>query len=85
MSKASEDALANLHAQLATVLKEALSATGTDEAGNALPPSPAILSVARQFLKDNFITADAGAKAGPLAGLADLPVFEDDNVVSIRK
>ena len=78
MSKASEAALSDLHAALAKVLKD-----GMYDAEGA--PVPSILSVARQFLKDNFITSDAGAQQGPLHGLADLPVFDDDNVVSIRK
>lgn len=85
MSKASEAALADLHAQLALTLKNAIENPGTDDSGDKLPVNSAILSVARQFLKDNFITSDAGAKSGPLSGLAGLPVFEDDNVVSIRK
>lgn len=82
MSKASEEALAELHASLASVLKTAL---GKVDEETGLPNS-AILSVARQFLKDNFITSDASAKGNPLKGLADLPVFDgDDNVVSIAR
>lgn len=82
MSKASEAAMSDLHASLATVLKDALKKTDPE---TGLPNS-SILSVARQFLKDNFITADAGAVRGPLAGLADLPVFgADENVIAIRK
>ena len=81
MSKASDAALSDLHAQLANALKAGLGVTDPE---TGLPNS-ALLSVARQFLKDNFITSDAGAKTGPLAGLAGLPVFEEDNVVAIRR
>ena len=81
MSKASEAALSELHAQLATVLKGALGITD-EETGL---PNSAILSVARQFLKDNHIETASGVKTGPLHGLAELPVFDDDNVVPMRK
>ena len=84
MSKASEKSLSELHSQLATVLKDML-APRAGEDGLIAPPSPAILSVARQFLKDNHIESDSGAASGPLHGLAGLPVFDDDNVVPLRK
>jgi hypothetical protein len=84
MNKADEKALGSLHGKLAEVLKDALSQSYTDEAGNSLPPPAAILNVARQFLKDNKIEAVA-AEGSPLANLADLPIFEDDNVVPLRK
>lgn len=80
MSKASEKALGELHAQLATVLKEGLGVL--DEEGR---PNASLLSVARQFLKDNHIDTASGAQPGPLHGLAELPVFGDDNIVPIRK
>ena len=80
MSKASQQALSELHAALAKTLQEGLLIL--DEEGR---PNPALLSVARQFLKDNFITADAAASEGPLKGLAGLPVFDEDNVVSISR
>lgn len=79
MSKASEAALSELHASLATVLKDAMGKLNEEGLPNA-----AILSVARQFLKDNHIEAGAGVQAGPLAGLAGLPVFEDSNVIPIQ-
>jgi hypothetical protein len=42
--------------------------------------------VARQFLKDNFISADAGAKGSALGNLAGMPDFDEDgNVVPLRK
>lgn len=84
MNKADEKALGSLHGKLAEVLKDALSQSYTDEAGNPLPPPAAILNVARQFLKDNKIEAVA-AEGSPLANLADLPIFEDDNIIPIRK
>lgn len=80
MSSASEKVLSALHAQLATVLKENLGVL--DEFGK---PNTALLNVARAFLKDNHIETAAGVTAGPLHGLAELPVFDDDsNVHSIR-
>lgn len=84
MNKADEKSLAGLHGKLAEVLKEALEQDYLDEAGNKLPPPAAILNVARQFLKDNKIEAVA-AEGSPLHNLADLPVFEDDNVVPLYK
>lgn len=80
MSKASEKALSELHSQLATVLKNGLGVL--DEEGR---PNSSLLSVARQFLKDNHIEVGSGSAQGPLHGLAGLPVFDDDNVVSIRQ
>lgn len=85
MNKADEKALGSLHGKLADVLREALEQEYLDDNGNKLPPPAAILNVARAFLKDNKIEAIA-AQGSPLAGLADLPVFEDDeNVVPLRK
>lgn len=85
MNKADEKALAGLHGKLAEVLKEALDQDYIDpDTGSKLPPPAAILNVARQFLKDNKIEAIA-AEGSPLHSLADLPVFEDDNIVPIRK
>lgn len=86
MNKADEKALGELHGVLANVLKEALGKDYVDpETGEKVPPPAAILNVARQFLKDNKIEAIA-AQGSPLAGLADLPVFdEDDNVLPLRK
>lgn len=86
MNKADEKALGSLHGKLAEVLKEALEQDYADpETGAKLPPPAAILNVARQFLKDNKIEAIA-AQGSPLANLANLPVFdEDDNVLPLRK
>jgi len=70
--RASEKALADLHAKLAEVLKEGLEFK--DEDGK---PNPALLNVARQFLKDNKIESEA-PKGSPLGDLSDLPVFDDD-------
>lgn len=83
MSKASQDALSDLHASLAKTLMDAM---GKVDEETGLPNS-AILSVARQFLKDNFITADAGSNTGPLGQLkAGMPEFDaDGNVVPIKK
>lgn len=85
MNKADEKSLAGLHGKLAEVLKEALDQEYLDpDTGQKLPPPAAILNVARQFLKDNKIESIA-AEGSPLHNLADLPVFEDDNVLPMRK
>jgi len=84
MNKADEKALGGLHGKLAEVLKDALSQQYTDDQGNPAPPPAAILNVARQFLKDNKIEAIA-AQGSPLHDLADLPIFEDENIVHLRK
>jgi hypothetical protein len=85
MNKADEKALGSLHGKLADVLTEALSQEYIDpDTGIKLPPPAAILNVARQFLKDNKIEAVA-VEGSPLHSLADLPVFEDENVVPIFK
>lgn len=84
MNKADEKELASLHGELAKVLKEAIVKEYVDEAGQPMPPPAAILNVARQFLKDNKIEA-VSVEGSPLHNLADLPVFEDENVVPLRK
>lgn len=86
MNKADEKALGSLHGKLAEVLEGALTQEYLDpETGLRVPPPAAILNVARQFLKDNKIEAIA-AEGSPLAGLADLPIFDDETtVVPIRK
>lgn len=70
--RASDNELSELHAELARVLKKAVEFT--DEAGQ---PVAALLSVARQFLKDNHIEG-AAVPGTPLGDLAELPVFDDD-------
>lgn len=85
MNKADEKALGGLHGKLAEVLKEALSQEYLDpQTGTPVPPPAAILNVARQFLKDNKIES-TGAEGSPLHDLSDLPIFDDDTVVPIRK
>lgn len=70
---ASEESLGELHSALAKVLKEEImKATAAGESPNA-----AVLNVARQFLKDNKIEA-IPAEGSPLADLASLPVFDED-------
>ena len=81
MSTASKEAMSLLHANLAKVLTDAMGIL--DEDGK---PNSAILSVARQFLKDNGIESGIGAESPGLKGLAGLPVFDEDhNVVPLRK
>ena len=58
MSKAQENELSQLHATLAVALAEEINKTFEDKNGN-LVRSAAMLNVARQFLKDNGIAADA--------------------------
>lgn len=85
MNKADEKALGGLHGKLAEVLKEAISKEYIDpDSGLPIAPPAAILNVARQFLKDNKIEAVA-VQGSPLHDLADLPIFEDDNVLPMRK
>jgi hypothetical protein len=71
--RATDDALGSLHEKLAATLADGLKwrdpATGL--------PNAALLSIARQLLKDNKIESTAPA-GSPLRTLADLPVFEDD-------
>ena len=65
MSKASQDALFDLHATLARTLQKKL------DGGEA---TAADLSVVVKFLKDNNISVDAASGDSPLAGLlASLP------------
>jgi len=75
--KATEDELSELHSEFARVLKKFLTAEYKDEDGNKIPPPSHVLANARQFLKDNHIEVGT-SKAGELAGLADLPVFDED-------
>lgn len=85
MNKADEQELGSLHGTLARVLKNELEKEYIDpDTGNKLPPPAAILNVARQFLKDNKIEAISSV-GSPLHDLSDLPIFEDDNVIQMRK
>lgn len=82
LNKADAVAMDSLHGQLAKVLTEALKGTTDAETGLVIPAPAALLSVARQFLKDNGI--DSTAKAGsPIHELANLPQFDDDNIVQL--
>ena len=81
MSKASNESMAALHGKLADVLKEGLGIR--DENGL---PSASLLSVARQFLKDNHIEVGEAKKGTALHGLSELPEFtEDGNVTPISR
>lgn len=76
-NKADEKELGSLHGALAKVLKDAITADYLDpETGKKAPPPAAILSVARQFLKDNKIES-TGAPGSPLGDLSDLPIFDE--------
>ena len=75
--KASNDAMADLHNKLAEVLADKL---GEDEV------QPAMLNVARQFLKDNGIE-NTVAPGNPMEILkdAELPFINTDNVTTFKK
>lgn len=84
MNKADEKELGSLHGALAKLLKTELEREHFDpKTGEIIPCPAALLNVARQFLKDNKIEA-IGAAGSPLHDLADLPIFEDDNVIPMR-
>lgn len=85
--KASKDAMNALHAMLANTLSEAINegVVVMDKEGNPVKTTcPAsVLSVARQFLKDNQIElgkgeADQSSIARAMQEMADLPM--DDEV-----
>ena len=93
--RATEKELAGVHGGLAQWCLDIMKGVPLqDRDGNAVlkedgqpwlvPPSPAHLNVIRQFLKDNRIEAEA-VKGSALGDLSDLPTFDDENVVSIRK
>jgi hypothetical protein len=67
MSRASKEAMDGLHVQIATVLRDAIAdvAGAEDKKGLA-----SLMNVARQFLKDNEVTA-LGVPDSPLKNLAD--------------
>lgn len=73
--------LSDLHDRLAEVLLDAVEGA-EDENGNPVPPTAGMLSVARQFLKDNHITADLDKNKNLRsleAALNDLPSFDADD------
>lgn len=75
-NRATEVILGSLHEELARILKEEINKTIVDKDGNIVRPA-AILNVARQYLKDNNITATVDNK--PMRELVDsLPSFDDD-------
>lgn len=69
MSKATEEALAELHGAVATALTTIMAGT-VMEGGGTAAPSAAHIMASITFLKNNNITADATSNAA-LAGLAD--------------
>lgn len=78
-ARATEDQLGSLHDELAKILKQEIGRTVVDKDGNVVRPA-AILNVARQFLKDNNITATVDHK--PMRDLVEsLPSFDDDLAV----
>ena len=84
-SKVTQEAMTALHAELAKQLAILLKGTTDPDTGAHIPVSAAVMSVARQFLKDSGI--DAVPKVGtPMGDLAGLPEFnqDGDNVVPMR-
>lgn len=80
MAKATEKVLGDLHSELARVLTKAIEPEPVvldgEVVGHKLNASA--LNVARQFLKDNNITATTDSK--PVRDLVDsLPSFEDES------
>ncbi len=95
MTRATEDELASVHKKLAEWCLSIMQGTPLlDKDGAAvlkpdgqpwlIPPTANYLNVIRQTLKDNKIEAPMSPSLTQVAGLDDLPVFDDDNVVSIR-
>lgn len=76
MSKATDDAMDKLHGDLAEELSTAIKKRTEDGM-----PIAALLSVARQFLKDNHIECGPGVASKPLGELAGLPEFDEDGTV----
>jgi hypothetical protein len=76
---ATEQALAGLHATVARVIAEQLGETlvlnqdevdaGEAEAERMYTASPALLTVAARFLKDNDVTADVGESADGMSAI----------------
>ncbi|WP_445672542.1 hypothetical protein [Pseudomonas inefficax] len=91
--RATEKELAVVHNEFATWCLEimrgvpvTIDGEGVMEDGKLVrsPPAPAYLNVIRQFLKDNKIESLA-SKGTTMGDLSDLPVFDDDNVIELRK
>lgn len=75
MSRASNTEMDSLHVQIATVLKDGIKELSTAEDKKGLA---ALMNVARQFLKDNNVTAMATPNS-PIANLAEgLPFMGDE-------
>ena len=101
MSKATDKELGDLHGSLATVLADAIKdgeylvnkegelVLGPDGQPIKKAPSPAILSVARQYLKDNHVEStggnkDMGALDSALEDLKNMP-FSGEVPAEFRK
>lgn len=77
MSKASKKDMEALHGALTRYLADAVSGSVKDADGNPVPPSPALLNVARQMLKDNHIEGPA-VEGSDLKRISNnLPKFDD--------
>jgi hypothetical protein len=89
MSKASADALAELHGAIAETLKKAINAPLFDKDGNkienteGLGASAAVLGAAITFLKNNDITADPAKNAALDELKADLEKRRRDSKASL--
>lgn len=97
MGKATEDDLNKVHKKLAEwcmsimegvplVDKDGMAVLKPDGQPWLQPPSAAYLNVIRQALKDNKIEAPASRELSDAAhSMDDLPVFEDGNVLPMRR
>lgn len=81
MAKAKQQALENLHAELADVLAKLVKAQSSSADGEQ--PNASILNVARQFLKDNNVSADIGTNEG-LQRLTDSLPFTTTDAHGLR-
>lgn len=97
MGKATEEDLGKVHGKFAEWCMLIMQGTPLlDKDGNAVlqpdgqpwlvPPSAAYLNVIRQALKDNRIEAPASKSLNDAShSMDDLPMFEDGNVLPIRR
>ncbi len=79
-----ESDMVDLHAYLARELRRQIveGTVEVDKKGGVVkvPPTPALLNVVRQFLRDNGVQADAKKNADVGDLLHSLPEFESDSI-----
>ena len=81
-SKASVEAVENLHATVVTELTKAIKEGVRDVSGNILPAPAAYFKEARELLKDNGVTADVthNPALGNLIGALPFPDGDTDEI-----